>query len=104
MAVCNIRDKETFFVVCARQSMTYIALPDQGLMAVFMGRRAGGSMARRLLPAVIGMPFLLGWLSLVGQRAGMYNTEVGVALFAVANVSMFAPLLWWNARLLSRSD
>src|SRR5262249_27211854 len=38
------------------------------------------------------------------QRAGVYDPEVGVALLAVANGSIFASLLWWQARVLSRAD
>jgi hypothetical protein len=71
-------------------------------MAVFTSRRGGGGMARWLVLAVIGVSFLLGWLTLVGQRAGVYNPEVGVALLAVATVSIFAPLLWWQARARAR--
>jgi len=60
-------------------------------MAVFTSRRSGGGMARWLLLAAIAGSFLLGWLTLVGQRVGVYNPEVGAALLAIANVCIFAP-------------
>src|SRR5262245_57946809 len=73
-------------------------------MAVFTSRRGGGGLARRLVLTVIGVSFLLGWLTLVGQRAGVYDPEAGVAMSGAAYVSIFASLLWWQARVLSRAD
>ena len=61
-------------------------------------------MARRLLPAAIGVPFLIGWLRLIGQRAGLYGVEFGVALFALSSVIVFTFLTWRNAGLLYRLD
>ena len=40
---------------------------DSGLLAVFAGDSAGGKIARRLLPAAILVPAVLGWLSLQSE-------------------------------------
>src|SRR5258708_5750710 len=77
--------------------------PEQGPMAVLTTDRSGGIMARRLLPAVILFPLLFGWLRLKGQEAGLYGTEVGLALFALSNIVVFSALVWWNARLLNKA-
>ncbi len=61
-------------------------------------------MARRLLPAAIVIPLLLGWLRLKGELAGLYGFEFGLALFAVMNILVFAVLIWWNAVSLNQSD
>lgn len=91
----------TFFILTVA---ILAARPERGLMAPLTPQTAGGSMIRRLLPAAIVAPFLSGWLSLLGQQAGLYNVEVGMALFALTLVFVFAGLIWWDARLLHRTD
>jgi PAS domain S-box-containing protein len=78
--------------------------PDRGIMAVITSDTAGGAIARRLLPAAVLIPAILGGLRLLGSRRGVFSFEEGVAFFAVANIIVFALLVWWNARLLHRSD
>jgi PAS domain S-box-containing protein len=78
--------------------------PDRGVMAVLNSRYLGGLLARRLLPVALVAPVLIGWLRLWGQRQGYYGTEVGLALFATVNLSMFAVLIWLGARGLNRAD
>jgi PAS domain S-box-containing protein len=80
------------------------AQPARGIMAVITSNTAGGAIARRLLPAAVLIPAIIGGLRLLGQRKDLYSLDEGVALFAVANVVLFALLVWWNARLLYRSD
>lgn len=77
---------------------------DRGLVSIIVGRSAGGMMAKRLLPAAILVPAALGWLRMEGQRHGLYDPEFGVALFTVANMFVFAALIYWNAGLLFRAD
>jgi PAS domain S-box-containing protein len=83
-------------ILCAR--------PDQGLMAVVTSGSPGGVTARRLLPAALGLPVLLGWLCLAGQRAGLYDTSFGVALLVLLIVIAFAVLIGWTASSLDLAD
>src|ERR1051326_6420993 len=53
---------------------------DGGLMALLISDSLGGAIARRLVPAVVVLPILFGWLRLEGQRLGWFGTEAGVAL------------------------
>ena len=93
-------------------SMTFVVLssgvlcarPERGVMAVVTSRNVGGVVARRLLPAAILVPLVLGWLRLRGQQIGLYGTELGVSLITVANMFVVAALVWWCARLLYRID
>ena len=61
-------------------------------------------MIRRLLPAAVIVPVVLGWLRLEGQRAGLYGTGVGVLLTTTANVLIISALVLWSARLLDRLE
>jgi serine phosphatase RsbU (regulator of sigma subunit) len=91
----------TFLVLLA--GILY-ARPDQGLMATITSDDVGGLMARRLLPAAILIPAALGWLRLAGQRAQLYDAEVGIALLVVLNMLSIAVLIWWNAGLIHQID
>lgn len=81
-----------------------LAHPDRGLMAVLVKNHAGGIMARRLSPAAIAIPPILGWSILAGYRWRAYDPETGISLLAVFNVVVFAILIWWNARELGTID
>jgi signal transduction histidine kinase len=80
------------------------ARPEQGLMAVLTSRSVAGVILRRLLPAAVCLPIVIGWLRLAGQRAGYYQTEFGVALFALSNVIVFSSLILLTAKLVHRLD
>lgn len=77
---------------------------DRGLITTLLDEGVSGVMIRRLLPAVIGFPIVIGWLRLEGQRLELYDNELGVALMVVAHILVFATLVWWNSFLLLRID
>ncbi|HEY3741459.1 MAG TPA: response regulator, partial [Bryobacteraceae bacterium] len=76
----------------------------QGLMAVASARAPGGVLARRLLPAIVIFPVLLGWVRWMAQSYGMFDSATGMTLFACANALVFGILIWANAGLLNRLD
>ncbi len=83
-------------IACAR--------PDRGFVSVMASTHAGGVLARRLLPAAVLIPTLLGWLRLVGQRAGLFGAELGLAIAVVANIVLFAVLIAITSGSLDRAD
>lgn len=80
------------------------ARPDRGPMAALVSGTVGGTVLRRLLPAAIGVPFVLGWLVLSGNRAGLYDAIFGLAFFALADMVVLAIVIWWHATVLHRAD
>ena len=80
------------------------ARADRGIMAVAAGEGSGGMMARRLLPAALLVPPLVGGLRLYGERMGYYDLDTGLALFATSSVLIFAGLVLWNAHSLDALD
>lgn len=74
------------------------------LMNVFTGVEGGGRMARHFLPAIFIIPFLIGWLLLLGERSGAFELEIGMGLVAVLNTFCLFLLLWWTARSVNRTD
>jgi PAS domain S-box-containing protein len=90
-------------LTCAALSLGVLFVGTEGgLMSLIGSGGAGGVLARRLLPAALGIPFVLGWLALAGDRRGLYDTPVDTALLVLTNILIFAGLILWNAELLER--
>ncbi len=83
---------------------TLLSRPKKGLLAVITSDDSGGVMSRRLLPVALLLPFVVGWLRLKGEQAGLYGNGFGLALFATVNITTFAILVWLSARALNRND
>ena len=80
------------------------AVRDRGVPALLMDEGPAGVLTRRLLPAALLAPIALGIIRLAGESAGMYETEFGVSLFAVASILTFVGLVLWSARVLRNTD
>lgn len=83
---------------------TLLSRPRRGLPAVIVSDLFGGWMARRFLPVAVVAPIGVTWMRVAGQHAGFYGSEFGLALFAAANVIIFATVIWVGARSLNRLD
>jgi signal transduction histidine kinase len=81
-----------------------LSRPERGIVAVLLNDGPGGIMSRRLLPAVVAIPALLGWLRILGQRMGFYDTEFGAAFMVATTIMMFLVAMGWIASALNRSD
>ena len=69
-------------------------------MLILLGKNSTSRLlVRRLLPAAILVPIVLGLLRLEGEWVGLYRTTVGTILFTAANVLIIAALILWSARL-----
>ncbi len=91
----------TMLVLCTG---ILFARPDRGVMTIVTSKGVAGLVVRRLLPAAVFLPIVVGWLRLAGERAGLYETEFGLGLFALLNVLVFGALIWWTADLVFRVD
>jgi PAS domain S-box-containing protein len=80
------------------------AHPRQGVIRNITSSGPGGVMVRRLMPAAILVPSLLGWLRWQGRRMGYYDTAFDMPLFVSASAVVFTALTWVSARMLDRSD
>lgn len=74
------------------------------LAAQIMAPDAAGAEMRRLLPAAILLPCVVGWLLLEGQRREWYGPEFGLAMFTAVNLLVFSSLVWWNAQVVRRGE
>ena len=78
--------------------------PDRGVMSVVGGAGTGAHMARQLVLPALCLPVFLGWITILGQHAGMYEMEFGHTVYTSAILAMLAAGVWWSARELDRID
>jgi PAS domain S-box-containing protein len=69
--------------------------PDKGIMRIYTNDGIAGITTRKLLPVIIFIPLISGWLRLIGQDAGYYDTEFGVALFSFINILILVVVVFW---------
>ena len=82
----------------------FAARPHDGLVGLLTASTPGGRVARRFIPVAILMPPIFGWLRLIGERAGLYDTTVGVSLFAIAVSLTLVVLTLRNATWIDRFE
>src|SRR6476620_6931500 len=72
-------------------------MPDRGILLALGRDDPGGTVLRRLIIPIIGIPLLLGWLRVLGQQYNLYDMAFGTALRTLAEIVLFVLLLWWTA-------
>ncbi len=65
---------------CSTLTRGLFIRPEQGLASIMTRDTAGGVLARRLLPAAVLVPLLLGWLRMQGEHFKLYTSEMGLTL------------------------
>ena len=74
------------------------AAPDQEPFVTLRADSSAGVLARRLLPFVLLVPLIIGWLRLKGQQMGLYDTAFGAAMRTVVETALLAALMFWSLR------
>jgi signal transduction histidine kinase len=104
MGMANPMALETAICFAALCAGFMVARPRQGVMAVLTSKTTSGVLARRLIPAAILVPWILGALLVLGEQKGYYGREYAISVFAIASIVIFTWLIGWNAELLSRAE
>ena len=81
-----------------------VARPDRWLIERLTSARPGAVMTRRLLPAILLLPFLIGWAELVAESYGLLDGAVGSVLQTVITMFALGALTLWGAGTLDRLD
>jgi PAS domain S-box-containing protein len=101
------------FTAIAWQSSTILAalgigaiaaIPEHGVSAALSRRDTGGALLRRLAIPIVLIPFLVGWLRLMGQEAGYFDTAFGTALRTLIEIVLLFALIWWTSNGISRHE
>ncbi|MFL6333960.1 MAG: sensor histidine kinase [Pyrinomonadaceae bacterium] len=76
----------------------------EGAAAVISSSGSGGTVARRLLLAAVCVPLLLGWASLLAQRAGYFDLGFGTAALVLSIINLFTAIIWRSAAKLNDAE
>jgi signal transduction histidine kinase len=77
------------------------SVPERQPMRALLESSGAGDLARWALPFILGLPILLGWLRLHGQRAGYFDLSMGSSLLVIALIALLCALLWWCVAIVS---
>jgi signal transduction histidine kinase/ActR/RegA family two-component response regulator len=80
------------------------ACPDRQPMRTLCEESDAGIVARRLVPLVIMLPLVVGWLRIRGQQLGYYDSVFGTAMRSVIEAALFTGVSWWGVRALRARD
>jgi PAS domain S-box-containing protein len=80
------------------------ARPDRGLAQRIIADDAGGMFLRRLIPAAIFVPVIVGYVRYHGELAGYYSWQFGLAVYTAANVMIFCVLVWRSANSVRQAN
>jgi len=99
--------------VIALQTSTFIlavslglmlAVPEHGAVRFLTEPGPAGVLIRRILPALIVVPVVLGLVRLAGEQAGLYDLAFGTASRTLAEIALLLILLSWTASAISRQS
>ena len=77
---------------------------DRGLAQLLASSTEGGTLTRRLLPAAILIPILIGALSWRALLEHRYTEASSVSLMTSAMIALLGALVVWNGYLVNRGD
>jgi len=80
----------------------FLAQPDRGIVSIAASETDSGLLLRTVVPAIVVLPIIIGWLRLVGQRANLYDTPFGVALQVIGSIVCLTALTLVIARSMHR--
>ncbi|HJU69441.1 MAG TPA: ATP-binding protein [Gemmatimonadaceae bacterium] len=83
----------TTLAFCALLVGLLLARPHRGHVALLTADDLGALLARRLLPATILVPLLLGWLFIRGREAAVYSKEGGTALLVLTTIAVLLAIV-----------
>jgi signal transduction histidine kinase len=80
------------------------AQPDRQPVKTIFEDSTAGVLARRIIPAAIVVPLILGWMRVLGPRANLYDHAFGAALRSVFEIAMLGGLSWWTVQAVRMRD
>lgn len=101
------------FTVIAVQTASFIlavavallfCVPDAGPAKLLTEGSAAGLTARRVIPAIIIVPVVLGYVMLEGEKEGLYDLAFGTAVRTLVETALLLLLLAWTAQAVRRQS
>ncbi len=81
-----------------------LARPAEGMTAVFTATASARDLVGNFFIPFIVLAFLSGYLRLLGERSGLYDSATGAGLRTIVFIILFMFMLYKNAKELNRRD
>jgi signal transduction histidine kinase len=94
----------TDIAFCSVCAAVLLMRPQTWLLETFTSQKTGGIFARKLIPALIILPLVIGWLHKEGDKASLFKSEEDVILLAIVYTVCFLVLVWMTARSVNKID
>ena len=95
---------QTATVVFALGVSLVASIPERQPLRGLLEPDAGGMLIRRLLPLMIVIPLVLGYLRILAQNAGLVDTAFGTAIRTLIELALLAGMLWWAAAMVGKRE
>jgi signal transduction histidine kinase/ActR/RegA family two-component response regulator len=79
-----------------------LSIPEHAPVRLLEDDTAAGALTRRVLPAVVVVPIVLGMFRVWGDQTGWFDLAFGAAIRTLAEIVLISALLWWAANTISR--
>lgn len=90
------------FIVCSLGLLA--ANANSRVAKVVTSDTLGGAAARRLLPAIVLIPTLIGWLLIAGQDRGLFDTGFGAVLTVFLSVVLMFAIIYFYSETIHKID
>lgn len=78
--------------------------PDKGFIGILVDKCPGSVLGRAMLPVVIVIPIIFGWLYLLGLAEDFYDAGLGSALLVFSTIMVITSLLWISVISINKTD
>ena len=85
-------------------SAIIFARPDIGVMSTINSESLAGILSRRLLPLIIVLPIILGWIIKYGVTSGLYGVWFGYSLLVFSIIIFLSIILWTTANTIKKIE
>jgi PAS domain S-box-containing protein len=92
------------FSIMALSICVFLAYADRGILTLFTGKAPGSISARRLIPAAVVIPVILGLVRMYGHWTNFFSVDLGASLFVLSTIVISVAIILYNAKLLNSSD
>ncbi len=81
-----------------------VSSPSDAVVQLLFSGSAGGTLARRILPAAILIPWVMAGVCGLGVRFGLYDDVFDRGLFVTATIVVICAVVWTTAQRVNRED
>ena len=80
------------------------ASPQRGLGQILLSSRTSGTVLRRMLPILLIVPMVLGWIAMRGHAQGQFTATLALTLISTGQTLVILGVLAWTVSAMRRGE